>query len=104
LTISVGLGLGRRVGVADWDDRGIYDKISKSSDLLLGHIDADVLGCYVGVAGKGCDATGGEDAIKITTCCFGHLLVVFRPSVSVVVGEIALVRNSEVVLNSLHAL
>jgi hypothetical protein len=64
--------------------RGLGRPISKSSDLLLGHIDADVLGCSVGVAGKGCDATGGEDAIKITTCCFGHLLVVFRPSVSVV--------------------
>ena len=79
-------------------------KISKSSDLWPGHIDADVLGRSVGVADKGYDATGSEDAIKITTCCFGQLSSFSSYSACQWFREIALVRDSEVVLNSLHPL
>lgn len=48
-------------------------KISKASDRFPGHVDPDVFGGSVGVADKGSDATGVEDAIKITTCGLGGI-------------------------------
>jgi hypothetical protein len=48
-------------------------KISKPSDSFAGDVDPYVLGCSVGVANKGRDATRVEDAIKITTCRLGSI-------------------------------
>ena len=48
-------------------------KISKPSDRFAGDVDPDILGCAVGVTDQSCDASGVEDAIKITTGGLGGI-------------------------------